>query len=244
VGELDCGGSILVADGDADFRALVAGLLGRVGYATCEAANGYEVLALADEERPRLVLLDVELPGISGYETCRELRDRLGDELPLIFLSGTRVESIDRIAGLLIGADDYITKPFDPGELLARVRSLVRRHNGTNGRYGSNGTNYGRQDAHPPDLETLTPREREVLDILAQGRTQDEIARELFITPKTVATHIQRVLAKLGVHSRAQAVAMVLGQGGNHHRLEPDFEAHEVEPDFEAHELQLVLIPA
>ena len=130
-GKVNCGGLILVADGDAVCRALVAGLFERVGYTTCEAATGYEALALAEADRPRLVLLDVELPGITGYETCRELRDRYGESLPIVFLSGTRVEPLDRIAGLLIGADDYIVKPFEPGELLARARSLLRRSNGS-----------------------------------------------------------------------------------------------------------------
>ena len=206
-GKTDCGNPILVADGDADCRALVATLLARVGYATCEATTGYEAIAIASSARPRLVLLDVELPGISGYETCRELRDHFGDDLPLVFLSGTRVEPLDRIAGLLIGADDYIVKPFDPDELLGRVRSLLRRTNG--------GGNNGEQRHAHSSLDSLTAREREVLDLLAQGRSQGEIAGELFITPKTVATHIQHVLAKLGVHSRAQAIAVALGQERN-----------------------------
>ena len=198
-----CGGPILVADGDDACRALVIALLERVGYATCDATTGHEALALAENTRPSLVLLDVELSGISGYETCRELRDRHGDGLPLMFLSGTRVEPLDRIAGLLIGADDYIVKPFEPDELLARVRSLLRRRNDTNGVAPGNNS----------AIDSLTPRERQVLDMLAAGHGQDAIAAELFITPKTVATHIQRVLAKLGVHSRAQAVALALGYG-------------------------------
>jgi len=199
------GGSILVADGDPDCRALVARLFERVGYRTCEAATGDEALALAEENRPRLALLDVELPGITGYETCRELRDRYGESLPVVFLSSTRVEPLDRIAGLLIGADDYIVKPFEPGELLARSRSLMRRS-------GSSGLH---AHARASSLQALTPREHEVLDLLARGRSQDEISGELFITPKTVATHIQRVLTKLGVHSRAQAVAVALQHEGD-----------------------------
>src|SRR6185503_15714299 len=121
------GHSILVADGDADSRALVSELFERVGLSTREATTGYDALELAESARPSLVLLDVELPGMSGYETCRELRNLYGETLPLVLLSGTRTDALDRIAGLLIGADDYIVKPFEPGELLARARGLLRR---------------------------------------------------------------------------------------------------------------------
>src|SRR5689334_18965417 len=100
----DCGGAIVVADGDESVRTLIASLLERLCYETHEAETGYEVLAIASKQRPRLVLLDVELTGVTGYEVCRELRDRYGNALPLVFLSSTRVEPIDRIAGLLIGA--------------------------------------------------------------------------------------------------------------------------------------------
>jgi NarL family two-component system response regulator LiaR len=200
-----CGDPILVADGDADCRALLSETFARVGLATCEASTGFDALELAENNRPSLVLLDVELPGMSGYETCHELRKIYGETLSLVLLSGTRVDALDRIAGLLIGADDYIVKPFDPGELLARARLLLRR----------NGNGLERLNRPSPTLDSLTAREREVLDLLAEGRSQDEIAEELFITPKTVATHIQRVLSKLEVHSRAQAVAVALRQSSD-----------------------------
>jgi DNA-binding NarL/FixJ family response regulator len=153
--------------------------------------------------QPALVLLDVNLAEVSGYEVCRDLRDRYGSDIAIIFLSGDRTEPYDRVAGLLVGADDYIVKPFDEGELLARVRSALR-HSLVPPSNGSQGD---------PAAETLTSREEEVLKLLARGMTQAEIAGKLFISPKTVAGHIQRVLTKLGVHSRAQAVAFAHEQG-------------------------------
>ena len=80
--------------------------------------------------RPALVILDVDLPRVTGYEVCRELRDTFGEAVAIMFVSGTRAEALDRIAGLLIGADDYVLKPFDPDELVNRVRALLRRQPG------------------------------------------------------------------------------------------------------------------
>jgi two-component system, NarL family, nitrate/nitrite response regulator NarL len=205
-------GLILVVDSSADARNHVAGLLERLGYETRQARNGLEALETAEQLQPALVLLEVNLSEVSGYGVCRQLRDRYGDDIAIIFLSGQRTEPYDRVAGLLLGADDYIVKPFDEGELLARVRSALRQsHRRPGGGPQGNGNSAA---------EKLTNREREVLKLLAGGRTQAEIARVLFISPKTVAGHIQRILTKLGVHSRAQAVALALEQGL------PDVEAH------------------
>jgi DNA-binding NarL/FixJ family response regulator len=206
---------VLIVDNDPPFRAFVRDLLERAGFDVVEAEDGEAALEAASERKPELVLLDVCLPRASGYEVCRELRDRFGDALGIIFLSGKRIESLDRISGLLLGADDYVVKPFDPDELLARVRTVVRRV--SEPRQSSNGNGHSHAAGSPaPDAE-LTPRELEVLQLLAEGLTQMQIARQLVISPRTVGTHIQNLLGKLGVHSRAQAVALA-------HRM--DFVAH------------------
>jgi DNA-binding NarL/FixJ family response regulator len=192
-------GQILVVDDDEEFRTYVADLLENAGYPTVQLASGNAVLRAALAERPAAVLLDVDLPELNGYEVCRALRDRYGDEVRIIFVSGERTEALDRSAGLLIGADDYLVKPVDAGELIARVRRLVHRPRQNEEGSGSNGK-----------LASLTQREQEVLDLLAEGYRQEEIARKLVISPKTVATHIQRILGKLDVRSRAQAVAHAL----------------------------------
>jgi DNA-binding NarL/FixJ family response regulator len=184
--------AVLIVDDDADFMEVVTGILERAGYAPLTANRGEDGLYLAWKEQPRLVILDVGLPDLSGYEVCRQLKERFGDGLPILFVSGVRTESFDRVAGLLIGADDYLAKPFAADELLARVRRLVRQT-----------ASLARSIA-----SKLTPRELEVLRLLANGLGQDEIARQLFISRKTVATHIEHVLQKLGVRTRAQAVAM------------------------------------
>ena len=190
------GGRVLVVDDDSGIRAVLLALLERIGCETREASSGTEALEIAESFRPTLVILDVSIPGITGYEVCHQLRERFGPSLGVIFLSGARIEALDRVAGLLIGADDYVVKPFDPDELVARIRAQLRKRE----RRAS-----GRVE---PAASPLTAREREVLDLLAQGLDQNQIAKELVISPKTVATHIQHVLPKLGAHSRAQAVAI------------------------------------
>jgi DNA-binding NarL/FixJ family response regulator len=207
------GSAVLVVDDDDNARALIVALLQRIGCVVYEAARGDDALEIAETVRPALVILDVNLPGITGYEVCRELRDSFGDGISVMFVSGLRSDPLDRIAGLLIGADDYLGKPFDRDELVTRARLLLERRNGIH---------TARPAGELAAMADLTAREREVLGLLARGRSQAEIAAELFISSKTVATHIQRTLSKLGVHSRAQAVALAHRAG----LVQNDFEAH------------------
>jgi DNA-binding NarL/FixJ family response regulator len=191
---------ILIADPDETSRKLAAEALCRVGFSTLEAESGEEAIEVARRERPRVAVLEVCLTGICGYEVCRALKDEFGERMSIVFVSATRKEPHDRVGGLLLGANDYMGKPFDSDELAARVRNLAER------------------SAPRGGASHLTPREGEVYELLAKGLDQEEIARRLFISPKTVATHIEHVLAKLGVRSRAQAVALAyqeeLGVGG------------------------------
>jgi DNA-binding NarL/FixJ family response regulator len=184
--------SVLVADGDAKARKRLADLLQSVGYDVLQAGRGDEAIALAQEREPSVAILEIPLEVLSGYEVCRTLRSGQGSSVAILFLSGERTESYDRVAGLLVGADDYLVKPYAPDELLARVRRLESRT----------------RPFAAAARGKLTQRESDVLRLLAQGLTQHEIAGRLAISPKTVGTHIEHVLRKLGVHSRAQAVAL------------------------------------
>jgi DNA-binding NarL/FixJ family response regulator len=192
----DYGATVLVVDDDAAQRELISTVLGRAGFLTVDASNGEEAMAAARQHLPRLVVLDVRLPDVSGYEICRRLRDEFGATLSIVFLSGERTEGLDRAAGLLVGGDDYLVKPFSPDELLARVRIRLPA-----------------APEQPPLPSDLTRRELEVLGLLAEGLSQKEIAVSLVISSKTVAAHIQHILGKLGVHSRAQAVAQAYRRG-------------------------------
>jgi DNA-binding NarL/FixJ family response regulator len=190
---------IFVVDPDVSQRRFVGRILSRAGFRIESHATGEETLAAARRERPRLVVLEVRLADISGYEVCRSLRDAFGDAIGVMFLSKDRTEPSDRVAGLLLGADDYLEKPVAGDELLARVRGLVRR--------------LGAHARASGDDSDLTERELEVLRLLADGLDQRAIARRLYIASKTVGKHIEHILQKLPARSRAEAVAIAYQRG-------------------------------
>ncbi len=194
--------SLLVADHDSVARGEIADALRMAGFAVCEADNGREALALARPMPPAAAVLDPMLPGLSGYEVCRRLKDDRGDGVAVVFVSGERTESCDRVAGLLIGADDYLVKPVAADELVTRVRALIARAKRSATLAASTVTS-----------DEFTARELEILELLGTGLGQAQIAEQLFLSPKTVANHIDHILKKLGVHSRAAAVAAAYQRG-------------------------------
>src|ERR687891_757982 len=123
--------TVLVVDDEPIVREVVVRYLRREGYRTLEAGDGDEARELLERDTPNLVVLDLMLPGTDGLALCRWIRAR--SELPVIMLTA-RGEEADRIVGLELGADDYVTKPFSPRELAARVRTVLRRAT-----HGSNG---------------------------------------------------------------------------------------------------------
>ena len=193
---------ILIVDDDPGFRELMSILCERAGFECVEATTAEEAMEAAREQRPDVVLLDVSLGATSGYAVCRDLRELFGEHLAIIFVSGVRTDHADRVAGLLLGADDYIEKPVMEDELLARIRRAVAR-----GRSAASNGNLAGAAA------SLTAREQEILALLARGSGTAAIATELVISPKTVATHVQRILKKLDVHSRGEAVAFAYREG-------------------------------
>ena len=189
---MEIGATVLIADGDATARAQLAQLLTSAGYGVTETERGDEALSLARTTDPAAVILEIPLAGLCGYEICHLLKSQHSLHIPVILLSGTRTEAYDRIAGLLLKADDYIVRPFEAGELLARLGNLIRRF----------------QTRHSQAAQVLTKREEEVLELMSDGLRQSEIARQLFISPKTVATHVEHILRKLRVRSSTEAVAV------------------------------------
>jgi DNA-binding NarL/FixJ family response regulator len=195
----------LVADGDAVERGRLAELLASAGFEVLEASKGDEALAIARVRLPAVTILEIPLEVLSGYEVCRALKAEFGPRFPVVFLSRHRTESYDRVAGLLLGADDYLVKPYAADELLARIRLLTPPSRAT----------------APLGGPSLTPREEQILNLLADGLAQLDISAQLGISSRTVGTHIEHILSKLGVHSRAQAVALALRSGRPSSSFEP-----------------------
>jgi two-component system nitrate/nitrite response regulator NarL len=218
---VDCG-TILIVDSDDASRLTAVQVAVRLGYEARPTPNAHELIERLGPDRPTLAIVEVELPGpANGLEVMRQLHEAFDGDLPVILVSATQTDAFDRTAGLMLGADDYVSKPVDASELLARVKRSLRRavpvsSNGNGARNGNGNGHAG------PDTSGLSPREREILGLLADGRTQTQIAAELVISSKTVATHIQHILSKLGVNTRAQAVALAFRRG----LVEPDVRAH------------------
>ena len=189
---MQTGEAVVVADEDVGARTAMARVLSGAGFRVLQTSNGDEALSLSRSMMPAAVILEVPLAGLSGYEVCHALKSELRSDVPVVFVSGVRTEPYDRVAGLLLGADDYVVKPYTAGEVLARLMNVLRRARGRN-----NGADH-----------RLTKREREVLELMGDGMRQDEIARRLFISPKTVSTHVEHILRKLGAHSSTEAVSI------------------------------------
>lgn len=119
-----CDGPVLIVEDDPRTASLVETYLQRDGFRTLKAADGETALQLAKLHRPGFVILDIMLPRLDGWEVCRQLRTF--SDVPVLMLTA-REEEVDRVTGLMLGADDYVVKPFSPRELVARVRAILRR---------------------------------------------------------------------------------------------------------------------
>ncbi len=201
---------ILVVDDDSSVTEFVGYALSREGYDADIVDNGEDALALAAEKTYDLFVLDIMLPGMDGYELCRRLRSKTA--APVLFLSARDTE-LDKVVGLEIGGDDYLSKPFGVRELIARIRALLRRGSGELAN-ASNAISAGGitldEDAHiargdDGEIE-LTPREFELLAALMRhaGKvvSRDELLHDAwgweFLTEtKTVDTHVKRLRDKI-----------------------------------------------
>ncbi|MDQ1476605.1 MAG: two-component system, OmpR family, response regulator [Actinomycetota bacterium] len=220
-------GTILVVDDEPNIADLVELYLRRDGYRVVKAATGEEVAGAVSSHRPRLVVLDVGLPDIDGLEVCRRLRQT--SAIPVIFLTARDTE-IDRVLGLELGADDYVTKPFSPPELVARVKAVLRRADGATPtaelvQVGAVTIDAGRREVRVGEEPVaFTGKEFDLLKFLAErpglAMSRQQIldgvwGHDWYGDARTVDVHIAQVRKKLADSVRIDTVR------GVGYRLDP-----------------------
>ena len=201
---------ILVVEDEPDIRKLVHYNLTQERFQVVEAEDGEKALKIVQREKPQLVILDLMLPGMSGLELCRSLRERPETaRLPILMLTA-RAGEADRVVGLEMGADDYLTKPFSPRELVARVKAILRRSEASYASAGAEFYEKGPLKINFSTYETfvrgkaarLTLKEFELLRFLVQNPNRvlnrDQLldrvwGGEVFVDSRTVDVHIRRV---------------------------------------------------
>ncbi|MGE5674531.1 MAG: response regulator [Mycobacterium leprae] len=220
---------ILVVDDEESIVQLISYNLRKAGYEVLACGNGEEALRLARTSTPDLVVLDLMLPGMDGLDVCKALRRE--SDLPVLMLTA-RGEEIDRVVGFEIGADDYVTKPFSPRELVGRIKAILRRthreeENDTAGdtrRFGELAINFVTYEVSRDGRRIdLTPTEYQILKLLVQnpGRvfSRDELVdrimgQDFFGDVRTIDVHIRHLRAKIEpVPSAPQYVETVRGAG-------------------------------
>jgi DNA-binding response OmpR family regulator len=206
-------GTILVVEDEESIADLIRLYLERDGFRVVWRSDGRSGLAAVASERPRLVVLDLMLPGMDGFEVTRALRDK-GGRVPVIVVTA-REEEADRVLGLELGADDYVTKPFSPRELVARVKSVLRRAEPAPVDGPEPAMHLGNLVVDPARREVvfegrqveLTAREFDLLSYLVRNRglvlTRDQILERVWgyafpADTRTVDVHIRQLRAKLG----------------------------------------------
>ena len=211
------GARALVVDDAAEFRELVATVLRREGFVVEVAAEGSEAVALARASAPDVVVLDLGLPGIDGVEVCRQLRTF--SDAYVVMLTG-REDEVDKLIGLSVGADDYVTKPFSPRELVARIRAMLRRPRIASATAPRPVRRVGEIEVDPAAREAkvrgqvveLTRIEFELLDVLSErprtAFTRGQLLQRVwgpnwFGDDHVVDVHVSKLRQKLGDDARA-----------------------------------------
>jgi len=204
---------VLVVDDEPDLLELVRINLAQSGYTVETAASGSDALAALRRAPPDVMILDLMLPDLSGTELCARVRaDQRLAALPIIMLTA-KSEEIDRVVGLELGADDYVTKPFSPRELALRVRAVLRRRapTGEEARVLEHGALRVDPDSHRASVDgreiTLTAKEFQLLvalmgrpgRVMTRERLVDEVwGSDITVTSRTIDTHLKRLREKLG----------------------------------------------
>lgn len=201
--------TVLIVDDDPILQMALTRRLQAQGLEVMTANSGQEALDLLSAQPADVVVSDVVMPGMNGFEFCHQLRASPGGEMvPFIFLSSLG-ELNNRVQGHLIGADDYLVKPFSANELIAKVKGAIARSQ----RLHSALERMVEETAASPSPLPLTPAEERVFWEVVQGYTNKQIGEHLFLSPRTVQTHLSNILTKLSLENRSQIVRFAYEQG-------------------------------
>jgi DNA-binding NarL/FixJ family response regulator len=193
---------LLLIDDDPNLILLVKDYLEFRGYQVDTAENGQEALDLLQGETPDMIICDVMMPQMDGYSFVEHVRkDPRTSWIPVLFLSA-KGQSQDRVKGLNIGADVYMVKPFEPEELVAQVESSLKQASRLIQRQDK-GMDSTPKIQVPFDVE-LTPTELRVVQYVARGMANREIAEELNVSQRTIESHVSNMLGKTGLHNRTE----------------------------------------
>lgn len=193
---------LLLIDDDPNLILLVKDYLEFRGYEVVTAENGREALEVLEHDLPDMIICDVMMPEMDGYALVRHVReDARTDWIPVLFLSA-KGQSQDRVKGLNTGADVYMVKPFEPEELVAQVESSLKQAARISDR-GSKSNDSTPKIQVPFDVE-LTPTELKVVQFVARGMANREIAEELNVSQRTIESHVSNMLGKTGLHNRTE----------------------------------------
>lgn len=203
---------ILIVDDDSGIRVAVSDYLEICGYSVITAANGKEALSLLDQYHPHLLISDIRMPMMDGYELVKQIRKRPEFRIiPVIFLTDKNSTEA-RIKGYISGCDLYLPKPFEMAELAAIIRSLLDRLQIIQAEWRLSQANLQETEESKLLLAELklTPREKEVLILLTQGLSNAEIGDKLFLSPRTVEKYVSRLLKKTNLNNRKELLRFSL----------------------------------
>jgi FixJ family two-component response regulator len=195
---------VMVVDDDSGVRNAMRSLLKSVGLESAQYASAQEFLAAYQPGQPGCLVLDIRMPGMSGLELQQQLNLR-GAVIPVIFMTG-HGDIPMAVEAMQHGAFDFLQKPFRDQDLLDRIQRAIAKD-------GELRKSLGEHERIKAHLEALTPREREVLDLLTQGKQNKVIAQDLGVSPRTVEIHRARVMEKMNAQSVAELVRMMLDLG-------------------------------
>jgi DNA-binding NarL/FixJ family response regulator len=214
--------TILIVDDDLGIRTSIGDYLEMAGYSVISAANGQEALPLVDQYQPQLIVTDVIMPQMDGYELVQRVRQRPAFRLlPVIFLTA-RNQMEERIRGYKVGADLYMPKPFELEELGVVVRHFLDRYalypyfprEGISSEISDSDVpieaKSGSEDRSNLVHFDLKPREREVLELITQGLSNAQIGARLFLSPRTIEKYVSRLLQKTDTCNRAELVGFAI----------------------------------